>query len=94
MFARLSGFQKLAATASAANKLKTSLENYNEDDHAPVPLITGYDAFRLMFGFYRLPILNFQPSLFMLPRAILFNLIKASAIKSIESLPSTPPHIS
>jgi hypothetical protein len=42
----------------------------------------------------RFSILFCRLLLFILPRAFLFNLIKAFAIKSIESLSGTPPHIS
>ena len=38
-----------------ANGLEFSYKYYKDDDHGSVPLITEYDAFHFLFGFYNMP---------------------------------------
>ncbi|HJP62017.1 MAG TPA: alpha/beta hydrolase-fold protein [Mucilaginibacter sp.] len=38
-----------------ANGLQFSYKYYKDDDHGSVPLITEYDAFHYLFGFYKIP---------------------------------------
>jgi len=38
-----------------ADGLQFSYKYYKDDDHSSVPLITEYDAFHYLFGFYKIP---------------------------------------
>jgi uncharacterized protein len=47
-------FTKKAAALKKTNGMNFSWRYYNEDSHGSVPLISEYDAMRILFSFYRL----------------------------------------